>query len=111
MEKEYVLAIFQNEHPPKIAYLALCLAILAFFTPGIYFLAIDPHLPQRTVALKGFLIGMIISSIGLTLSIVAIINYRKKDKMKDAKFARSVVIISSVILIFQIGVFTIFLIT
>ena len=102
---------FQRRGPPKIAYLALCLAIFAFFTPGIYFVAIDQHLPQRMVALKGFLLGMIISFISLALSILAIFYYRNKDNKEGAKFSGSVIIVSSVILIFHLGIFVIFLIT
>ena len=102
---------FQRQPPPKIAYLALCLAIFAFFTPGMYFVAMDQDLPQRMVGLKGFLLGMIISSISLALSILAIFYYRNKDNKEGAKFARSVIIVSSVILISHIGIFAIFLLT
>ena len=102
---------FQRPPPPKIAYLALCFAIFAFFTPGMYFVAMDENLPERAVALKGFLLGMIISCISLALSILAIFYYRNKNSKEGAKFARSVIIVSSVILIFHIGIFAIFLLT
>ena len=102
---------FQRQPPPKIAYLALCFAVFAFFTPGIYFAAMDQDLPQRMLALKGFLLGMIISSISLILSILALFYYRNKVNKEAAKFARSVIIVSSVILISHIGIFAIFLLT
>jgi hypothetical protein len=104
--------LFSPKHAtPKIAYLALCLAVLAFFAPGIYFAAMDDHLPQRAVALKGFLLGMILSFVSFALSIAAIFYYRKKENNEGTKFARAMIVVSSLILIIHFCIFTIFLTT
>jgi FtsH-binding integral membrane protein len=102
---------FHKEGPPKIAYLALCLAVLAFFAPGMYFVAMDQDLPQDVIGQKGFILGMILSGASLALSIFARYHYRKKDNKEATKFTRTVIIVSSVILIFQIIIFTVFLTT
>ena len=103
--------MFWQRIPSKIAYLALCLAIIAFFTPGFFFVGMDQHTQQQMVALKGFLSGMIISCISLTLSFIALSYHRNRDDKEGAKFSKIIIIVSCVILILHSGLFTLFLIT
>ena len=103
--------MFWHPIPSKIAYLALCLAIVALFTPGFFFVGMDQHPQQQMVALKGFLSGMIISCISLTLSIIALSYHRNRDDKEGAKFSKIVIIVSIVILILHSGLFTLFLTT
>ena len=102
---------FSKKAPPRIAYLALCLAVFAFFTPGIYFAAMDHLLPQNKIALEGFLLGMIVSIMSLAISIAGKIYYRARDNKEGLKFASTIIIVSSVILIIHFGIFIIFLAT
>jgi len=103
--------MFWHPIPSKFAYLALCLAIFAFFTPGLYFVAMDEHPQQQMIALKGFLSGAIISCISLALSILALSYHRNTGDKEAAKFSKTVIIVSSVILILHSSLFVLFLIT
>lgn len=103
---------FPRPSPPKLAYLALVLIVIAFFTPGIYFTAMDDQpISQDMLGRNGFLLGTTLSLLSFALALYAFFYYRKKDDEVGRKFARTVIVVSGVVLTLHVGMVILFITT